>query len=152
MGTFLLVLLTVGSAANAALSPRLGPQAFGYDALALGSGLGVLVGVLCARPLSEAHLNPAVTLALALRGLFPWGKVFPYLLGQFLGGFLGALGTYLAYREGLLQGVPNASPGPDLLPGGGASPWVGGGPGRLSPQARSTVPMSSNFSRMTIFR
>jgi glycerol uptake facilitator protein len=125
LGTFLLVLLTVGSAANATLSPRLGPQAFGYDALALGSGLGVLVGVLCARPLSQAHLNPAVTLALALRGLFPWGKVLPYLLGQFLGGFLGALGAYLAYREGLLlQGMPNVfSTGPGLLPGGGAYPW-----------------------------
>ncbi|WP_038036926.1 MIP/aquaporin family protein [Thermus oshimai] len=124
LGTFLLVLLTVGSAANATLSPRLGPQAFGYDALALGSGLGVLVGVLCARPLSQAHLNPAVTLALALRGLFPWGKVFPYLLGQFLGGvFRGPRG---------LLGLPGGPPPPGdaqrLLHRPQPAPWRRGLP------------------------
>ncbi|GLV48471.1 putative glycerol uptake facilitator [Thermus sp. LT1-2-5] len=117
LGTFLLVLLTVGSAANAVLEPRLRPGAFGYDAIALGSGLAVLVGVLASRPLSGAHLNPAVTLAFALGGLFPWRFVPLYLLGQFLGGFLGALGAYLAYREGLLaQGLPNVfSTGPGFL-------------------------------------
>lgn len=51
LGTFLLVLLTVGSAANALLAPRLIPGAYGYDALALGSGLAVLVGILASRPL-----------------------------------------------------------------------------------------------------
>lgn len=116
-GTFLLVLLTVGSAANAVLQPRLFPGAYGYDALALGSGLAVLVGVLVSRPLSGAHLNPAVTLALAALRLFPWSRVPLYLLAQFLGGFLGALGAYLAYGEGLwAQGMPNVfSTGPGFL-------------------------------------
>lgn len=117
LGTFLLVLLTVGSAANAVLGPRLTPGAYGYDTLALGSGLAVLVGVLVSRALSGAHLNPAVTLGLALGGFFPWRLVPLYLFGQFMGGFLGALGAYLAYREGLLaQGLPNVfSTGPGFL-------------------------------------
>ncbi|MFN4231712.1 MIP/aquaporin family protein [Thermus sp.] len=117
LGTFLLVLLTVGSAANAVLAPRLSPGAYGYDALALGSGLAVLVGVLASRSLSGAHLNPAVTLALAAGRLFPWRLVPLYLAAQFLGGFLGALGAFFAYREGLLaQGMPNVfSTGPGFL-------------------------------------
>lgn len=117
LGTFLLVLLTVGSAADALLEPRLFPGAYGYDAIALGSGLAVLVGVLASRPLSGAHLNPAVTLALAAFGLFPWRLVPLYLIGQFTGGFLGALGAFLAYGEGLIaQGMPNVfSTGPGFL-------------------------------------
>ncbi|WP_243030448.1 MIP/aquaporin family protein [Thermus altitudinis] len=115
LGTSLLVLLTVGSTANALLKPRL--EAIGYDALALGSGLAVLVGVLASRPLSGAHLNPAVTLALAAGGFFPWRFVPLYLLAQGLGGFLGAGGAFLAYREGLMaQGMPNVfSTGPGFL-------------------------------------
>jgi len=117
LGTFLLVLLTVGSAANAVLAPRLNPGAYGYDTLALGSGLAVLVGILAARNASGAHLNPAVTLALALGGFFPWRFVPAYLLAQFLGAFLGALGAYLAYGAGLeAQGLPNVfSTGPGAL-------------------------------------
>lgn len=82
LGTLLLVLLTVGSAANAVLQPRLSPGAYGYDSLALGSGLAVLVGVLASRFLSGAHLNPAVTLALAAGRLFPWRLVPLYLVAQ----------------------------------------------------------------------
>lgn len=117
LGTGLLVLLTVGSAANALLEPRLSRGAYGYDAIALGSGLAVLVGVLASRPLSGAHLNPAVTLALAFGRFFPWRYVPLYLLGQFAGGFLGAMGAYLAYRDGLLaQGMPNVfHTGPGFL-------------------------------------
>ncbi|RTG92587.1 MIP/aquaporin family protein [Thermus scotoductus] len=117
LGTLLLVLLTVGSAVNAVLQPRLSPGAYGYDSLALGSGLAVLVGMLTSRSLSGAHLNPAVTLALAAGRLFPWRLVPLYLVAQFLGGFLGALGAFVAYREGLLaQGMPNVfSTGPGFL-------------------------------------
>lgn len=85
LGTFLPVLLTVGSAADALLELRLSPGAYGYDAIALGSGLAVLVGVLASRPLSGAHLNPAVTLALAAFGLFPWRLVPLYLIGHLPG-------------------------------------------------------------------
>jgi len=57
---------------------------------------------------SGAHLNPAVTLALAVKRGFPWGKVLPYMFAQVLGCFLGAAGVFLAYRDGLVAaGMPN---------------------------------------------
>jgi MIP family channel proteins len=48
---------------------------------------------------SGAHLNPAVTLALAVRRGFPWAKVLPYSAAQLLGAFAGALVTFVTYRE-----------------------------------------------------
>ncbi|WP_243094899.1 hypothetical protein [Thermus thalpophilus] len=57
-GTPLPILPTVGSAANGALEPRLAPGAYGHDAIALGSGLALLVGVLVSRPLPGSQLNP----------------------------------------------------------------------------------------------
>ena len=47
--------------------------------------------------ISGAHINPAVTIALAVAGEFPWKDVFPYILGQFIGASLGAIATYLHY-------------------------------------------------------
>jgi glycerol uptake facilitator protein len=53
-------------------------------------------------------LNPAVTLGLAVKRGFPWGKVIPYWVAQMVGAFLGAAGVYLVYRDGLVSaGVPN---------------------------------------------
>jgi MIP family channel proteins len=48
---------------------------------------------------SGAHLNPAVTFALAFHGDFPWRKVGPYMLAQLLGAFGGAATTFMVYRE-----------------------------------------------------
>ena len=57
---------------------------------------------------SGAHLNPAVTIALAAKRDFPWSKVLPYILAQLVGAFLGALGVYLVYMDGLKgAGMPN---------------------------------------------
>jgi glycerol uptake facilitator protein len=57
---------------------------------------------------SGAHINPAVTIALAAKRGFPWSKVLPYIGAQMLGAFLGALGVYLVYMQGLQEaGMPN---------------------------------------------
>lgn len=108
LGTFVLVLMGDGVVANVALAPRLAPQAYDWVAIALGWGLGVAVAVYIAAGVSGAHLNPAVTVALAVKGDFPWRHVIPYVAAQMSGAFLGALGVYLAYYDGLrAAGMPN---------------------------------------------
>jgi glycerol uptake facilitator protein len=67
-----------------------------YTNITFGWGFAVLLGILASQP-SGAHLNPAVTLALAVTKRFPWNKVWYYILAQMLGAFLGALITYLIF-------------------------------------------------------
>ena len=57
------------------------------------------MAVYATAPISGAHLNPAVTIALASLGLFPWSEVPIYIAAQFLGAFMGAVITYLAYLK-----------------------------------------------------
>ena len=58
-----------------------------------------MAGVFIAGPFSGAHLNPAVSLGLALGGLFPWANVLPYMAAQMLGGFAGAVLVYAFYAD-----------------------------------------------------
>ena len=68
----------------------------------------MIVAVYVSAGVSGAHLNPAVTVALAVKRGFSWGSVLPYILAQMVGAFLGALGVYLVYRDGLVMaGMPN---------------------------------------------
>jgi glycerol uptake facilitator protein len=108
-GTFILVLLGVGVVANVGLAPRMGsPVAFDWLLINIGWCFAVVVAVYTVGRVSGAHLNPAVTLALAVRRGFPWGKVLPYWLAQMIGAFLGALAVFLVYRDGLVAaGLPN---------------------------------------------
>jgi glycerol uptake facilitator protein len=71
----------------------------GWIVISLGWGLAVFVGVAVAGPVSGAHINPAVTLGLALSGLFPWIKVLPFVLAQILGAMSGAFTVWLFYRH-----------------------------------------------------
>src|ERR1700733_10717079 len=66
----------------------------GYTNIVIGWGLAVTFGIYIAGTISGAHLNPAVTLAMAATGRMPWSKVFHYVLGQFLGAFAGAALVY----------------------------------------------------------
>ncbi|KHK03534.1 MIP/aquaporin family protein [Desulfovibrio sp. TomC] len=68
-----------------------------WDTITFGWGMGVFFGVLASLR-SGAHINPAVTLALAVTGRFPWGKVLPYALAQTVGGFLGAAIVFLDFK------------------------------------------------------
>jgi glycerol uptake facilitator protein len=107
-GTFLLILGGDGVVANVGLAPRLASVGYDWNVIVWGWGLSVMVAVYVAGGVSGAHINPAVTLAMAVKRGFPWGKVAPYIVAQIAGAFVGALGVYLAYREGLVAaGMPN---------------------------------------------
>ncbi len=107
-GTFILILLGDGVVANVGLAPRLASGAYNWNTITFGWAFAVIVAVYVSAGVSGAHLNPAVTLALAVKRGFPWSKVLPYILAQMVGAFLGALGVYLVYRDGLVgAGMPN---------------------------------------------
>jgi glycerol uptake facilitator protein len=107
-GTFILILLGDGVVAEVGLAPRLGAAAYNWNTIVIGWAFAVIVAVYVSAGVSGAHLNPAVTLALAVKRGFPWSKVVPYMVAQVVGAFLGALGVYLCYHDGLVgAGVPN---------------------------------------------
>lgn len=113
-GTFILILLGDGVVANVGLAPRLAGGAYNWNTITIGWCFAVIVAVFVSAGVSGAHLNPAVTLGLAFKRGFPWSKVGPYIAAQFVGAFLGALGVYLVYMDGLAAaGMPNVwSTGP----------------------------------------
>jgi glycerol uptake facilitator protein len=107
-GAFILILLGDGVVANVGLAPRLNPGAYNWNTITFGWAFAVIVAVYVSAGVSGAHLNPAVTLALAAKRGFPWGKVLPYMIAQIFGCFLGAAGVFLVYRDGLVAaGMPN---------------------------------------------
>jgi glycerol uptake facilitator len=107
-GTFILILLGDGVVANVGLAPRLNPGAYNWNTITFGWAFAVIVAVYVSAGVSGAHLNPAVTIALAAKRGFPWSKVLPYSLAQIFGAFLGAAGVYLVYMDGLkAAGMPN---------------------------------------------
>jgi glycerol uptake facilitator protein len=116
-GTFILILLGDGVVANVGLAPRLAGTAYNWNTITIGWGFAVLIAVYVSAGVSGAHINPAVTLGLAVRRDFPWNKVLPYILAQMVGAFLGAGAVYLIYREGLVAaGMPNVwSTGPGSI-------------------------------------
>ena len=98
IGTALLVLLGNGVVANVLLNKTKG-QNSGLIVIAVGWAIAVFVGVFVAAAASGAHLNPAVTLALAVAGKFAWAKVPAYVLSQMLGGMTGAFLVWVMYRK-----------------------------------------------------
>jgi len=96
LGTGALVLLGDGVVAGVLLA-KSKAQNSGWMVITAGWGFAVMVGVLIAGPISGAHLNPAVTLGLAINGATPWSEVPVYWAGEFLGAFIGALIVYLHY-------------------------------------------------------
>lgn len=73
----------------------------GYTNITLGWGLAVTFGVYISARISGGHLNPAVTLSLAVFRGFSWAKVVPYCLAQVAGAFVGAALVYFNYREAI---------------------------------------------------
>lgn len=98
IGTTILLLLGNGVVANVVLSDTKG-QGAGWIVIAWGWAMAVFVAVFTVAAFSGAHLNPAVTLALAIAGKFAWGDVPGYIAAQFLGGALGATLVWLVYRD-----------------------------------------------------
>jgi aquaporin Z len=88
LGTFFLVLVAVG---GGMVNARFGGQAVPYTARVVSPALMVMAVILFMGAVSGAHLNPAVSLAFALRGDFPWKRVGPYVVAQFAGAVLATL-------------------------------------------------------------
>lgn len=95
-GTAILIMLGDGVVANVVLSKTKGNNS-GWIVITAGWAFGVTIAVYCVNSISGAHINPAVTIALASIGAFPWAKVAPYIIAQIAGGFLGGVIVWLAY-------------------------------------------------------
>lgn len=98
IGTFFLILLGGGVVANVILNKTKSNDA-GWMVITTAWGLAVYVGVAVAAPYSGAHLNPAVSIGLAMAEKFEWALVPIYVLGQFTGAMLGALIVWLFYKD-----------------------------------------------------
>jgi len=97
-GTFILILLGTSVVANTILKGTKGNNG-GWIVITTGWALAVFAGVVIAGPYSGAHLNPAVTVSLAIAGKFAWSKVGSFILAQCIGAILGAFVTWLVYRD-----------------------------------------------------
>ena len=95
-GTAILIVLGDGVVANVVLQRTKGHNS-GWIVITTGWALAVTIAVYCVNAISGAHLNPAVTIALATTGAFDWAKVPGYIAAQIAGGFLGAVIVWLMY-------------------------------------------------------
>lgn len=110
LGPCVLLALGDGVVAMVKLFPEKIPgNAGGYTNITLGWGLAVLMGICLAGKVSGAHLNPAVTLALAVFRGFPWRSVLPYVLAQVVGAFAGATLVYVNYLPAFRAADPELS-------------------------------------------
>src|ERR1700736_5839957 len=102
-GTMVLILFGDGVVAMVVLfGDKIPGEAGGYTNVVLGWGLAVTFGIYIAGTISGAHLNPAVTLALAATKRFPWSKVPHYILAEFAGAFAGAQLLFIVYHAKLI--------------------------------------------------
>ena len=109
LGTFVLILFGTGVVAMVVLFPTKNPGELihgGYTNITLGWGLAVTMGIYVAGKISGAHLNPAVTLSLAVFRGFPWRNVIPYSVAQTAGAFLAAALVYRNYLPAFHQVDP----------------------------------------------
>lgn len=96
LGTFVLLAFGAGVVAQVVLSKQ---QNGTYLSINIAWGFAVTMGIYVAGGVTGAHLNPAVTLALAVRRALAWSKVLPYSLAQIAGAFCGAATVFVVYRE-----------------------------------------------------
>ncbi|PKM82532.1 MAG: aquaporin [Firmicutes bacterium HGW-Firmicutes-14] len=96
IGTALLVILGDGCVAAVVLNKTKG-QNSGWMVIATGWGIAVAMAVYLVGGISGAHINPAVTIGLAVIGNFPWDKVPGYILAQLIGGIIGGVIVWLHY-------------------------------------------------------
>jgi glycerol uptake facilitator protein len=149
-GTFILILLGDGVVANVGLAPRLAAPGYDWNTITFGWAFAVVIAVYVAGGVSGAHINPAVTIGLAVKRDFPWGKVVPYIIAQMVGAFLGALGVYLVYMEGLQEaGMPNVwCTGPGSI--FGAAFWGGTGDAAAGSYSILNASLAEFFGTMVL--
>ena len=98
LGTMFLIILGDGVVANVLLNKTKGNSS-GWIVITFGWAIAVFVGVYISSHGSAAHLNPAVTIAMASFNNFSWGDVPIYIAGQFVGAMLGAFIVWLSYKQ-----------------------------------------------------
>lgn len=98
IGTMILILLGNGVVANVVLKETKGSGS-GWIVITTGWALAVFAGVVIAGPYSGAHLNPAVTLGLAIAGKFPWAQVPAFIAAQLIGAMAGTSLVWLMYKD-----------------------------------------------------
>lgn len=96
LGTAILMIFGNGSVANVELKGTKGFHS-GWLTIAMGYGFGVMFPVLMFGGVSGAHINPAMTIAQAVNGMFAWNQVMPYILAQLSGALVGQLIVYATY-------------------------------------------------------
>ena len=108
LGTFVLLAFGIGCVAVAVVGLTMSGRtsvifdgAGGWLLITWGWAMAVVMGVYVAGGVSGAHLNPAVSLAFAIRGNLPWAKLIPYWIAQIVGAFLGAAIVYLDYSSSI---------------------------------------------------
>ena len=110
-GTMVLILFGDGCVATFALFTKIGgastPFANTWTVIIFGWGFAVMLGIYVSGAISGAHLNPAVTLGLAVGRRFAWNKVGAYMLAQVLGAFVAAGILYFVYHGALYANVGN---------------------------------------------
>jgi aquaporin Z len=123
IGTFWLVFGGCGSAVLTAAFPNVG---IGLLGVAFAFGLTLLTMAYAIGHISGCHLNPAVSIGLAVAGRFRWSQVLPYVVAQVLGGVLAAL---------VLYAIASGRPGFTLEGGLAANGYGAHSPGGYSLQA-----------------
>jgi MIP family channel proteins len=117
IGTFVLVLTIVAAAVAAVLADPIAGTAYGSLSVPVAGGIALAIIAASLGPVSGAHLNPAVTLGLALNRRFPWTRVPAYLLAQFVGAIGAALVVWWFYgpkaRSAAHLGTPAPAAGVD---------------------------------------
>ena len=98
VGTAILILLGNGVVANVVLNQTKGHQG-GWIVITAGWAFAVFVAVLCVAEFSGAHINPAVTIGVAVAGEFEWEKVPGYIAAQMGGAIFGATLVFLCYKD-----------------------------------------------------
>lgn len=98
VGTFVLIALGQSVNANVSLKGTYGNSS-GWIVITIGWGLAVFCAVTVAGPFSGAHINPAVTLGLAVTGAFEWSKVPEFIAAQMIGAMLGAFLVWLNFKN-----------------------------------------------------
>jgi len=99
IGTFLLVLVGTAVATAATLGKNTAGPAYDSLAIALSFGLVLVAIVAALGQVSGAHVNPAVTIGLAVVGKFPWRYVPAYIVAQIVGAIVAALAVWVAYGQ-----------------------------------------------------